>query len=162
MSEALEAVEREKQIQARWASTTLLAATSSDTINPESLIAVGFNPKKAPAIILSDVKTVSEAEDLEPDSDQGSDRMGGHQATMMWYTQPWPEAMEAGSKCCPDLTKPSTSLPTLATTRAFHLPIDDAQVGWLNHFLTNMDIPIDVHLKHQQCRVSQDAPKVCL
>ena len=81
------------------------------------------------------------------------------------YTQPCPEALKSGqasNKCHPDLTKPSTSLPTLPTSWALHLSIDDTQVGWLNSFLTNMDILNDVCLKHKQCGVSQDAPKVFL
>ena len=56
--------------------------------------------------------------------------------------------------------KPSTGLPTPATAWPLHLPIDDAQAGWLNQFLTNTDILNNVHPKHQQCGVSQDAPNV--
>ena len=43
-----------------------------------------------------------------------------------------------------------------------HLSIDDIQVDWINHFLTNTDIPNDVCPKYQQCWVSQDAPEVYL
>ena len=81
----------------------------------------------------------------------------------MQYIQPHPKAIEtgqAGKKCDPSLTKPSTNLPTLTTTEGLHLSIDDAQIDWLDHFLMNTDIPSDVHPKHQQCGVGQDAPKV--
>ena len=151
MSEALEAVKKEKQIQARLVSTTLLIATSLDTINPKLLKAVGFNPRKAPTMVHSDAKVVS-VSDLTLDSDQEPTITDNPQATAVMYSQQHQEAIEAGqadSKCHQDLMKLSTSLPTLPTAWALHLPIDNAQVGWLNHFLTNMDIPNDVHLKHQ-------------
>ena len=92
-------------------------------------------------------------------------RTSDPQATTVRYTQPQPKAMETGQankKHCSSLTKPSTSLPTLAASRVLHLPTDNAQAGWLNHFLTNTDIPSDVHPKHQQCGVGQDALKIYL
>ena len=164
-SEALEATKNEKYIESRQDCTTLLTATPSDTINPGLLRVVGFNPKKAPAIVLPDVETISEAKESELDSDQEPTRTGGPQATPVRYTQPCPEAVEAGqagNKCGPILKKPSTSLPTLAAARALHLPIDNAQVAWLDHFLTKLDIPNNVCPKHQQCGLSQHAPKVYL
>ena len=132
MSEALEATKKEKQVQARLVSTTLLTATSSDTISPEVLRAVGFNPKKAPAIILPDVDTMSEAGDSELESNQDPTGAGSPLATPVRYSQSHPEAVEAGqasSKHHPDLTKPSTSLPTLVTTGDFICPL--MMVKWV-------------------------------
>ena len=117
---------------------------------------MGFEPKKAPATALSVVESTSETEDSTLDSDQESAK-----SNTVQYIQLHPKAIEtcqAGKKHCPSLTKPSTSLPTLAAVRVLHLPIDDAQVGWLDDFLMNMDIPRDVHPKYQQCGVGQDAP----
>ena len=165
MSEALEAAKKEKQIQARWVSTTLLTATPTDTINHELLRAVSFDLKKVPAIVFPDIETMSETGDSELNYNQEPNRTGSPQATAVMYTKSCPEATKAvqtSSRCCSILSKPSTTLPTLATTRVFHLPIDDTHVGWLNHFLTNTDIPNDVHPKYQQCRVVQGAPKVYL
>ena len=164
-SETLEAMKKEKQIQDRWVSTTLLAANSLDTIDTELLRAAGFDPKKAPVIILPDAKTMSESGDSALDSDQEPSRTGNPKSTTPVHTQSHPEAVETGqasNKCHADLSKPSTSLPTLAVAQALHLTIDSAQVGWLNCFLTNMDIPNDVYLKHQQCGVNQDTPKFYL
>ena len=134
--ETLEAVKK-KWIQPRWVSTTLLTAASSDTIDPELLRAVGFDSKKALTIVLPDTRTVSELEDLALDSDQEP------KATTAVYTQPHPQTLEssqASNKHHLDLMKLSTILPTLTAALALHLPIDDAQVGWLDHFLTNADI----------------------
>ena len=91
----LEANKKEKWIQARWVSTTLLAASSSDTINPELLRALGFDPKKAPATILPDAETVSMLEDLVLDSDQqpARTRTGNPQATTVVYSQSHPETI---------------------------------------------------------------------
>ena len=103
------------------------------------LRAVGFDPKKAPTIVLPDVETMSEGGNSELGS--GQEPIGSPQATAVRYTQP--EAVEAGktsSECQPDLTNPFTSLPTLTTTRALHVPIDDAQVGWPDCFLIYMGI----------------------
>ena len=127
---------------------------------PEVTKSFGFQPKGGPAIVLPDVETVSEAGDSELDSDPEPSRTTDPQAMTVRYTQPQTKAVETGqasNKQCPSLTKPSTGLPTLAATRALYLPID-----WLDHFLTNTDIPSDVHPKHQQCGVWQDAPKVYL
>ena len=44
----------------------------------------------------------------------------------------------------------------------FICPLMMLTQGWLDHFLTNTDILSDVHPKHQQCGVGQDAPKVYL
>ena len=110
-------------------------------------MAVGFDPKKAPVIVLPDAETMSQSVDSAPVSDQDP------QATAVGYTQLHPGAMKAGqtgNKCCLDLTKPFSSLSLLAITCALCLPIDDTHVAWLDHFLTNTDIPDDVHPKHQQ------------
>ena len=75
---------------------------------------------------------MSEVGHSELDSDQEPARTGGTQATAVRYTQPHLEAVEAGQagrKHCPNLAKPSTSLPTHAAARALHMPIDDAQAG---------------------------------
>ena len=162
-SETLKAIRKEKWIQARCVSTTVLTATSSETIDLELLTVVGFDPEKAHAIVLPDTETMSESWNSVLDSDQEPARTGDPKDTTAVYTQSCPEAMDAdqaGNKCCLDLTEPSNSLPTLIITWALHLPIDDSKMDWLDHFLTNMDILNDVYLKHQQCGVGQDAPKV--
>ena len=151
-SEALEAANKEMWIQDRWVSTNLLTTSPTDTINPELLKYVGFDPEKAPATILSAFETMSETEDSKQDSDQESARTDGHQATAVWYIQLHPKAIETGQaskKHCPRLTKPSTSLATLTAAGSLHLPIDNAKAGWLNWFLTNMDIPSNICPKHQ-------------
>ena len=87
---------------------------------------------------------MSKTGDSELDSDQESAMNGGPQASPAQYIQPCPKAIETGQirkKHCPDWTKPYTSLPSLAATRMLHMPIDDAQAGWLNCFLMNKDIP---------------------
>ena len=101
--------------------------------------------EKSPAIIPPDVETVSESGDTVPDSDQDPP------AAAAVYTQPHTGAVEAGqasNKHLPDLTKPSTCLPTHTVTQTLHLPIDNVQVVWCDHFLNNMDIQSDVYLKH--------------
>ena len=76
-------------------------------------------------------------------------------------------AMSVGHRSWPsqqqmhlELTKPSSSLPTLTAIWVLYFPIEDVQAGWLDHFLTNTDIPNNVHPKHQQCGVIQDTLKV--
>ena len=84
------------------------------------------------------------------------------QTTSVQYLQLLPRvtgASQAIKKHCPSLTKLSTDLPTLSVTRVLHLPIDNTQAAWLNHFLMNTNIPSDVCLKHQECGVEQAAPQ---
>ena len=121
---------------------------------------MGFSLKRVLATVLPANESTS-----EPDSDKELTGTGDSQAASVQYVPLHPKAIETSQtskKCCPSLTKPSTNLPTLTTTRALHPPFDDAQAAWLNDFLMNTDIPSNVHLKHQQCGVGQDAPKVYL
>ena len=165
-SEVLKAVKKEMQVQARRISTTLLTTSPTNAINPNLLQDVGFDPMKAPVTILPTIDSTSRTKDSKLDCDQESARAGGPQATALWYIQPCPKAVEAshtGTKHCPGLTKPSTSLFTLATARVLHLPIENAHAGWFDGFLINMDIPSDIHPKHQQCGLDRMPPRyICV
>ena len=162
-SEVLKVAKKEMRLQARQIFTTLFTASPTYTINSKFLQDVGFDPKKAPMTVLPAVESISKAEDSKLHSDQESSQAHGPQAMIVWYIQPCPNAIETGQggkKCCPSLTKPSSSLSNCSAARVLHLPIDDAQADWLDCFFTNTDIPSDIHPKHQQCVVGQDAPKV--
>ena len=125
-SEVLKAAKKEIWVQARWVSTTLLATSPTNTINPELLQDFGFDPEKAPATVLPALESISEIEDSKLDSDQESVRTGSPWATTVQYFQPCPKATEtgqAGKKCCPSLKNPPLPFPLYLSPGHFIFPL---------------------------------------